>query len=71
MTQYTDKVAYVKRKQVVEEWAAKCDYMLAQNGYIERSFNSGLITRSYSDGRTETIKESMDFATLMKVAPTK
>ena len=71
MTQYTDKVEYVKRKQFVEEWAAKCDYMLAQNGYIERSFNSGLITRSYADGRTETIQESMDFASLMRSAPIK
>ena len=45
--------------------------MLAQNGYIERSFNSGLITRSYADGTTETIQESMDFASLMNSAPTK
>ena len=69
MTQYTDQVAYQQRKMQVEEWAGKVAYILGQNGYVEKGYNSGLVTREYRDGRFEVIEESKDIATLLTEAP--
>lgn len=69
MTQYTDQVEYQKRKMAVEKWAEQCQYILGQNGYIEKAYNSGLITREHRDGRFEVIEESKDMASLLTEAP--
>ncbi len=71
MTQYTNQVEYQRRKRHVEEWAAKCNYVLGQNGYLEMGYNSGLVTREYHDGKFEVIEPAKDFATLMQEAPSK
>jgi|TARA_B110000908_G_scaffold63340_1_gene76985 hypothetical protein len=47
MTQYTDEVAAVVRKQAVETWAKGVDYIAAQDGYVETALKDGSITREY------------------------
>jgi|TARA_B110000908_G_scaffold159905_1_gene202595 hypothetical protein len=69
MTEYTKEVQSIMRKQAVETWAAQCQYILGEKGYIEKAYNSGLITREYRDGRVETIEESRPMATLLLEAP--
>ena len=69
MTQYTDQEEYHKRIMGVEKWAGQCQYILGQDGYIERAYNSGLVTREYRDGRFEVMEESKDMASLLLEAP--
>lgn len=69
MTQYTDQVEYQKRKMAVEKWAGECVYILGQNSYIEKAYNSGLVTREHNDGRFEVIEESKNMASLLLEAP--
>ena len=47
MTQYTDEVAAVLRRQQVETWAKGVDYISAQHGYVETAYRSGLVQREY------------------------
>ena len=47
MTQYTEEVAKVLRRQAVEQWARGVVYIAAQDGYIETALNDGSITREY------------------------
>jgi|TARA_R110000744_G_scaffold329577_2_gene435109 hypothetical protein len=56
------------RKEAVERWAAQCNYVLGNNGYIEKAYNSGLITRE-SDGVVEVVTEAKPIATLLIEAP--
>ena len=56
MTEYTEEVQSIMRKQAVEVWAAQCQYILGEKGYIEKAFNSGLITREYHDGTIVTVE---------------
>ena len=69
MTQYTDQVEYHKRKMAVEKWAGRCQYILGQDGYIEKAYNSGLVTREYRHGRFEVMEDSKDMASLLLEAP--
>lgn len=69
MTQYTEEVQSIMRKQAVEVWAARCEYMLGEKGYVEKAFNSGLVTREYRDGTVEVVSESKPFAQLLIEAP--
>jgi len=69
MTEYTTEVESIMRKRQVEMWAAQCQYILGEKGYIEKAFNSGLITREYRDGTIETVEESKPMATLLLEAP--
>jgi|TARA_R110001632_G_scaffold90167_1_gene193873 hypothetical protein len=71
MTEYTEEVQSIMRKQAVEVWAAQCQYILGEKGYIEKAFNSGLITREYHDGTIVTVEESKPMATLLLEAPSK
>ena len=47
MTQYTEELARVVRRQAIERWATGVQYIAAQNGYIETALNDGSITRVY------------------------
>lgn len=47
MTQYTDEVAAVLRRQQVEKWSNGTQYIAAQDGYVETALNNGSITREY------------------------
>jgi hypothetical protein len=47
MTQYTEKVQEVLRKQAVEKWSKGVDYIAGQDGYIETAYKSGLVQREY------------------------
>jgi hypothetical protein len=47
MTQYTEKVAEVLRRQQVEKWAKGVEYIAGQYGYIETALNDGSVTREY------------------------
>jgi len=69
MTQYTEEVQSIIRKQQVEMWAAQCQYILGEKGYIEKAYNSGLVTREYRDGTIVTVEESKTMATLLLEAP--
>lgn len=69
MTEYTAEVQSIIRKQAVEVWAAQCQYMLGEKGYVEKAFNSGLVTREYRDGTVEVVSESKPFAELLIEAP--
>lgn len=69
MTEYTAEVQSIIRKQAVEVWAAQCQYMLGEKGYVEKAFNSGLVTREYRDGTVEVVSESKPFAKLLIEAP--
>ncbi len=69
MTQYTDQVEYQKRKMAVEKWAGEIVYILGQNSYIEKAYNSGLVTREHHNGKFEVIEESKDMALLLIEAP--
>ena len=69
MTEYTEEVQSIVRKQAVGVWAAQCQYILGEKGYIEKAFNSGLVTREYHDGTIVTVEESQPMATLLLEAP--
>tara|TARA_R110002153_G_scaffold44635_2_gene125849 strand:+ start:784 stop:1035 length:252 start_codon:yes stop_codon:yes gene_type:complete len=47
MTQYTEKVQEVLRRQAVEKWSQGVDYIAGQDGYIETAYKSGLVQREY------------------------
>jgi|TARA_B110000908_G_C10219981_1_gene434820 hypothetical protein len=47
MTQYTEKVAEVLRRQAVEKWSKGVEYIAGQDGYIETAYKSGLVQREY------------------------
>jgi len=47
MTQYTEEVAAVLRRQQVEKWASGTQYISAQYGYVETALNDGSVTREY------------------------
>jgi|TARA_B110000977_G_C11018697_1_gene470451 hypothetical protein len=47
MTQYTEEVAMVLRRQAVEKWAKGTQYIAAQDGYVETALNDGSVTREY------------------------
>lgn len=47
MTQYTSEVEYIRQKTKAEVWGRSVNYLLAQDGFIETCYNSGLVTREY------------------------
>ena len=60
MSQYRELVEAKRHEQMVEakakKWSKGIKYLLAENGYIETKFNSGLIERTYhrdKDGHRE------------------
>jgi hypothetical protein len=69
MTQYTDAVEYQRRKMAVESWAGQVEYILGQNGYIEKAYNSGLVTREFRDGTFVVVSEEKPMAQLLNEAP--
>lgn len=70
MTQYTDVVEYQRRKMAVEEWGKQFQYLLAEKGYVEIAYNSGLVTREYRNGgKFVIISEEKPISQLMLEAP--
>ena len=70
MTQYTDVVEYQRRKMAVEEWGKQFQYLLAEKGYVEIAYNSGLVTREYRNGgKSVIISEEKSISQLMLEAP--
>ena len=69
MTQYTDAVEYQKRKMAVEKWSGQVEYILGQDGYVEKAYNSGLVTREYRDGTFEVVTEEKPMSELLIEAP--
>ena len=69
MTQYTDAVEYQKRKMAVEAWAGKIEYILGQDGYVEKAYHSGLVTREFRDGTFVVISEEKPLTQLLLEAP--
>jgi hypothetical protein len=69
MTQYTDAVEYQRRKMAVESWAGQVEYILGQNGYIEKAYNSGLVTREFRDGTFVVVSEEKTLSQLLLEAP--
>ena len=69
MTQYTDAVEYQRRKMAVESWAGQVEYILGQDGYVEKAYNSGLVTREFRDGTFVVVSEEKAMAQLLIEAP--
>ena len=69
MTQYTDVVEYQRRKMAVEKWSGQVEYILGQDGYVEKAYNSGLVTREYRDGTFEVVTEEKPMSELLIEAP--
>jgi len=69
MTQYTDAVEYQRRKMAVESWAGQVEYILGQDGYVEKAYNSGLVTREFRDGTFVVVSEEKPMAQLLNEAP--
>jgi len=69
MTQYTDAVEYQRRKMAVEKWSGQVEYILGQDGYVEKAYNSGLVTREYRDGTFEVVTEEKPMSELLIEAP--
>jgi hypothetical protein len=69
MTQYTDAVEYQRRKMAVESWAGQIEYILGQKGYIEKAYNSGLVTREFRDGTFVIVSEEKTLSQLLLEAP--
>lgn len=78
MTQYTEKVAEVLRRQQVEKWSKGTQYISAQNGYLETALNDGSIKReyhraspcgNYTLGDVVYLAESKPIEELMDIAP--
>lgn len=57
MTEHASVVEYHRKKLEAEEWGEKCNYLLAQDGYIEKGFNNNLVTREYHRGPKKGIFE--------------
>jgi hypothetical protein len=69
MTQYTDAVEYQRRKMAVESWAGQIEYILGQDGYIEKAYHSGLVTREFRDGTFVIVSEEKTLSQLLLEAP--
>jgi|TARA_B110000908_G_C9929574_1_gene303289 hypothetical protein len=76
MTQYTEKVQEVLRKQAVEKWSKGTQYIAAQNGYVETALNDGSVKREYhrahgdhSIGDVVYLAEGKPMEELMDIAP--
>lgn len=50
MTEHASMVEYHRKKLEAEKWGEKINYLLAQDGYIEKAFNNNLVTREYHRG---------------------
>jgi len=64
MSEYDVVVDNQKKILEAEAWANEVNYLLAQDGYIETSYNSGLTVREYhrgdKAGLNEVIQDRMD-----------
>jgi len=78
MTQYTEEVAMVLRRQAVEKWAKGTVYISGTDGYLETARNDGSITReyhrkspcgNYGIGDKICLQEADPFEKLMDAAP--
>ena len=77
MTQYTEAVDQVRRREAVLDWSQQVEYILAVNGYIETVINDGSITRKYhrdvddhKAGDVVVIQEAKSIDELLNEAPT-
>ena len=59
MTQYKSRVEQQRKILAAEEWGRKINYLLAQNGYLEKSYNNGLVVREFKDGTQKVISNAV------------